>query len=121
YDPSMISKGLFRGFLIERVLKHIFTSPSSALSKRVKGARAGNAKIHRMQQVEVEHIAYAAIQARFIILSAEKWTDQDALFNYQDYYYRIICLIRETKDQKWASELLSYYNKYVADVLKTIH
>ncbi|KAI9569125.1 hypothetical protein HD554DRAFT_2038314 [Boletus coccyginus] len=43
YDPNMISKGLFRKFLIEC--------------------------------------------AQFMISSAEKWNDQDGLFNYPDYYY----------------------------------
>ncbi|KAH0828885.1 hypothetical protein J3R83DRAFT_2279, partial [Lanmaoa asiatica] len=90
----------------------------SMLSNQVKGVCAGNAKIHCMQQVEAEHIAYAAIQAQFIILSAKKWNDQDGLFNYPDYYYRIIYLIREMKDRKWADELLSYYNEYVVDQLK---
>jgi len=46
-----------------QVLKHIFTSPSSALSSGVSnGTRPCNAKIHGMSEVEAEHIAYAAVQ-----------------------------------------------------------
>ena len=46
-----------------------------------------------------------------MISSAEKWGDRDRLFDYMDYYYRIIRLIRETKDRKWADSLIQYYNE----------
>lgn len=46
-----------------------------------------------------------------MISSAEKWSDQDGLFNYPEYYYRIIRLIHETRDRAWADGLLAYYNE----------
>ncbi|KAF8546672.1 hypothetical protein OG21DRAFT_1527674 [Imleria badia] len=113
YDPKEIGKGLFQGYLVECTIKHIFTSPSSALHERAKGARSGNAKIHKMRVIEPEHIAYTAMQARFMILSAEKWSDQDGLFNYTEYYYRIIHLIHETKDRAWVNGLIECYNKKI--------
>ncbi|KAG6371286.1 hypothetical protein JVT61DRAFT_9755 [Boletus reticuloceps] len=106
YDPNDISKGLFRGYLMDRTSKHILTSPSSALHERAKGARSGNAKIHKMKTIEPEHIAYTAMQAHFMISSAEKWSDQDSLFNYTEYYYRIIRLLRETRNRAWADSLI---------------
>ncbi|KAG2337030.1 hypothetical protein BDR05DRAFT_895833 [Suillus weaverae] len=70
FDPDDIIKGLFQGFLLERIIKHIFTSPSSAL---MTGASNGtcpcNAKIHAMSKVEAKHIAYAAIQVIFFLLA----------------------------------------------------
>ncbi|KAG1796085.1 uncharacterized protein HD556DRAFT_1234928 [Suillus plorans] len=66
FDAEDIIEGLFRGYLLERVAKHIFTSPSSALKVGVSnGTRACNAKLHRMTGVEAEHIAYAAVQVSF--------------------------------------------------------
>ncbi|KAG1722821.1 hypothetical protein EDB19DRAFT_1954498 [Suillus lakei] len=63
FDPEDIIEGLFHGYLLERVTKHIFTSPSSALKAGIsKGTRACNAKLHGMTEVVAEHIAYAAVQ-----------------------------------------------------------
>ncbi|KAG1774443.1 hypothetical protein EV702DRAFT_974801, partial [Suillus placidus] len=67
FDPEDIIEGLFHGYLLERVTKHIFTSPSSALKVGVSsGTRACNAKLHGMIRVEAEHIAYAAVQVTFV-------------------------------------------------------
>ncbi|KAG1767870.1 hypothetical protein EV702DRAFT_1012929 [Suillus placidus] len=94
FNPEDIIEGLFCGYLLERVTKHIFTSPSSALKVGVSsGTCACNTKLHGMTRVEAEHIAYAAVQARFAISSLDKWKDKDTLFHYPDYYTRIINLI----------------------------
>ncbi|KAG2135979.1 hypothetical protein DEU56DRAFT_755365 [Suillus clintonianus] len=112
FDPEDIIEGLFRGYLLERVTKHIFTSPSSALKAGISsGTRACNAKLHGMKEVGAEHIAYAAVQARFAISSLEKWKDHDGLFYYTDFYTRIVNLIRGRKDEGWVNSLLGHYNE----------
>ncbi|KAG2127288.1 uncharacterized protein EDB93DRAFT_1109329 [Suillus bovinus] len=112
FDPDDIIEGLFRGYLLSRVAKHIFTSPSSALSAGVSnGTHPCNAKIHGMSTVEAEHIAYAAVQAHFGISSLDKWKDKDGLFHYSDFYYRITRLIRERRDGEWVDSLLAYFNE----------
>ncbi|KAG1816573.1 hypothetical protein EV424DRAFT_1348185 [Suillus variegatus] len=112
FDSEDILEGLFRGYLLERVTKHVFTSPSSALKAGVSnGTRACNAKLHGMAGVEAEHIAYAAVQARFAISSLDKWKDRDALFYYTDFYTRIVNLIRGRIDREWVDSLLGHYNE----------
>ncbi|KAG1721734.1 hypothetical protein EDD22DRAFT_962429 [Suillus occidentalis] len=112
FDPEDIIEGLFRGYLLERVIKHIFTSPSSALKAGgSSGTRACNAKLHGMKEVGAEHITYAAVQARFAISSLEKWKDHDGLFYYTDFYTRIVNLIRGRKDEGWVNSLLGHYNE----------
>ncbi|KAG1772844.1 hypothetical protein EV702DRAFT_1201306 [Suillus placidus] len=112
FDPEDIIEGLFRGYLLEQVTKYIFTSPSSALKAGVSsGTRACNAKLHGMKEVGAEHIAYAAVQARFAISSLEKWKDHDGLFYYTDFYTRIVNLIRGRKDEGWVDSLLGHYNE----------
>lgn len=112
FDPDDIIEGLFRGYLLERVAKHIFTSPSSALSAGASnGTRPCNAKIHGMSVVEAEHIAYAAVQACFGISSLNKWKDKDGLFHYNNFDYRIMRLIRERRDGEWVDSLLAYFNE----------
>lgn len=64
-----------------------------------------------MKEVGAEHIAYAAVQARFAISSLEKWKDHDGLFYYTNFYTRIVNLIRGRKDEGWVDSLLGYYNE----------
>ncbi|KAG1734395.1 uncharacterized protein EDB91DRAFT_1084055 [Suillus paluster] len=112
FDPEDIIEGLFRGYLLERVTKLIFTSPSSALKASVSsGTCACNAKLHGMKEVRAEHIAYVAVQARFAISSLEKWKDHDGLFYYTDFYTRIVNLIWGRKDKGWVNSLLGHYNE----------
>ncbi|KAF9232302.1 hypothetical protein BU15DRAFT_55157, partial [Melanogaster broomeanus] len=66
FNPEQIQEGFLRGFLVELVRRHIFTSPSSALCTgdggSMRNTRATNAKIHGMTQVDTHHLAYAAVQ-----------------------------------------------------------
>ncbi|KAG0695614.1 hypothetical protein DFH29DRAFT_1005325 [Suillus ampliporus] len=68
FDPLNMQDGLFKGYLMRRVFRHIFKGPSSALVKdgeAVTTTRSGNAKLHNMTQVDAEHIAYTFVQALF--------------------------------------------------------
>ncbi|KAG1764281.1 hypothetical protein EV702DRAFT_1205055 [Suillus placidus] len=112
FDLEDIIEGLFRGYLLERVTKHIFTSLSSALKAGVSsGTRTCNAKLHGMKEVGAEHITYAVVQACFAISSLEKWKDHDSLFYYTDFYTRIVNLIQGRKDKGWVDSLLGHYNE----------
>ncbi|KAH9952316.1 hypothetical protein BGW80DRAFT_745992 [Lactifluus volemus] len=64
FDPENPDKGLMRGHYILRVVKHIFTGPSSALSTPGSGrnTRANNAKIHNLTALTGREIAYGATQ-----------------------------------------------------------
>ncbi|KAG1726372.1 hypothetical protein EDB19DRAFT_1643521, partial [Suillus lakei] len=114
FDPEDIIEGLFHGYLWERVTKHIFTSPSSALKAGVSnGTHTCNAKLHGMTEVGAEHIAYVTVHVCFAISSLEKWKDQDDLFYYTDFYTRIVNLIWGRKDGEWVYSLLRHYNEQV--------
>ncbi|KIK32433.1 hypothetical protein CY34DRAFT_154688, partial [Suillus luteus UH-Slu-Lm8-n1] len=56
FDPDNVQEGFLQGYLLKRVLKHIYTSPSSALidDGEKTTVRSGNAKLHNMQKVEAE-------------------------------------------------------------------
>ncbi|KAG2118202.1 uncharacterized protein F5147DRAFT_768334 [Suillus discolor] len=89
YDEDAMHEGLFQGYLIERIMRHIFTGPSTAL----------------------EHIAYACVQARFAISNKNKWSEADGEFNNRAFYYNIIDFIRECEDRDWAEGLLKWWNR----------
>ncbi|KAG2084746.1 uncharacterized protein F5147DRAFT_765198 [Suillus discolor] len=89
YDEDAMHEGLFQGYLIEHIMRHIFTGPSTAL----------------------EHIAYACVQARFAISNKNKWSEADGKFNNRAFYYNIIDFIRECEDRDWAEGLLKWWNR----------
>ncbi|KAG2036949.1 hypothetical protein BDR03DRAFT_1011093 [Suillus americanus] len=54
--------GLLRGYLLERVMRHIFTGPSTALGNDSRATRSCNAVLHDMTTIKAEHIAYGCVQ-----------------------------------------------------------
>ncbi|KIK31526.1 hypothetical protein CY34DRAFT_103166, partial [Suillus luteus UH-Slu-Lm8-n1] len=113
FDPDNVQEGFLQGYLLKRVLKHIYTSPSSALindGEKIT-VHSGSAKLHNMQKVKAEHIAYAFVQARYGISSCDKWSKNDGKYSYRDAYYRTIKAIREAPDSNWAKSLLEWWNK----------
>ena len=80
FDPAWFNIGFLCGFVlvwvsldsihysfevitcVEKVLKHIFMSPSSVLSSGdSKSTHPGNGKLHGMHEVTAEHITYSAV------------------------------------------------------------
>jgi len=64
YDEENEDIGLFRGFLLVRVFRHIFTGPSSAMDPRAK-ANKYKAKKFKLTKVTGRTIAYACVQVRY--------------------------------------------------------
>ncbi|KAF7970772.1 hypothetical protein HWV62_23120 [Athelia sp. TMB] len=62
YEEEEPWKGLFRGDLLVKGYKFIFTSPSSVDFIEPKATRGGNASIHGMTEVTLASIAYVATQ-----------------------------------------------------------
>ncbi|KAG2127025.1 hypothetical protein BD769DRAFT_1668151 [Suillus cothurnatus] len=91
FDLTNVQDGLFEGFLVEHVMKHVLTGPLSALTgDDFHISNSCNAVIHGMMTVEAEDIAYAAVQAHSTITSCDKWTAED--------------------DKAWAAATLQHYN-----------
>ncbi|KAG1720077.1 hypothetical protein EDB19DRAFT_2044780 [Suillus lakei] len=109
YNEDAMNEGLFQGYFLERIMRHIFTGPSTALGDDSRATRSCNASLHDMTTVEAEHIAYAC--ARFAISNKNKWAEADGEFNNRAFYYNIIDFIRECEDRDWAEGLLKWWNK----------
>ena len=63
YDRENEDIGLFRGFLLVRVYRHIFTGPSSALNPTAK-VNKSKARKFKLTEVTRRTIAYASVQVR---------------------------------------------------------
>ncbi|KAG1808896.1 uncharacterized protein BJ212DRAFT_1302796 [Suillus subaureus] len=112
-NPGNVQGGFLQGYLLKQVLRHIYTSPSSVLinDREKTTVCSGNTKLHNMQKVEVEHIAYAFVQACYGISSWDKWSKNDGKYSYCDAYYHTIKAIHKAPDSNWAKSLLEWWNK----------
>ncbi|KAI9573410.1 hypothetical protein HD554DRAFT_2013309 [Boletus coccyginus] len=113
YDKEHMYLELFCGFYLERVARHIFTSPSTAHGRDSHVVHSCNAVLHCMDKVEAVHIAYAAVLAHFGISSQSCWSEKDSHFNYCKFYYIVQDVVDRCEDIKWKEELLKHYNMYV--------
>ncbi|KAI6043557.1 hypothetical protein EDC04DRAFT_2600026 [Pisolithus marmoratus] len=112
FNPVRFNKGFLHGFVLIQVLKHIFISPSSALSNgKLKSTHPRNGKLHGMCEVTAEHIAYSAVHACYSLTLHEKWKQHDSIFDYADFYYRILNFLTCKANKKWHQSLYSYLNK----------
>ncbi|KAG1763822.1 hypothetical protein EV702DRAFT_1051618 [Suillus placidus] len=110
YDDDNMFEGMFEGHLLERTMRHIFTSPSSAYGGETRATRTCNAALHDMTTVEAAHIAYGCLQVRFGISAKNAWSEVDGDFNYRDFYNNIVDLIEDSPDPEWKDELLRAWN-----------
>ncbi|KAG1846262.1 hypothetical protein F4604DRAFT_1688468 [Suillus subluteus] len=113
YDDEAMAEGLLWGYLLERVMRHIFTGPSTALGNDSRATPSCNAVLHDMTTVEAEHIAYGCVQVRFGISSCNKWAEIDGQFNYREFYYNIIDFIRDGGDKDWVEDLRKWWNETI--------
>ncbi|KIK35590.1 hypothetical protein CY34DRAFT_95817, partial [Suillus luteus UH-Slu-Lm8-n1] len=125
FDPDNVQEGFLKGYYLKRVFRHIFTSPSSALipDGETNTIRGCNAKLHGMEKVEPEHIAYAFIQSQFSIAARDKWHETDGCYKYSEAYTRLIKAIREAPDRTWAESLLQWWNQLsiISPLTLTLH
>ncbi|KAI6146242.1 hypothetical protein BKA82DRAFT_152771 [Pisolithus tinctorius] len=110
WDEENQSDGLFKGYVLERVMCHIFTGPSTALGEQSHGTQTCNTILHGMTSVEPEHIAYASVQAHYAMSSKNKWGKVDGDFNYCKFYYGIIKMICKCPNEDWVVDLMKWWN-----------
>ncbi|KAG1904173.1 uncharacterized protein F5891DRAFT_1184355 [Suillus fuscotomentosus] len=110
YDDNNMFEGMFEGHLLERMMRHIFTSPLSAYGEQTRATRTCNAALHDMTTVEAAHIAYGCLQVRFGIGAKNTWSEVNGDFNYRDFYNNIVDLIEDSPDPEWKDKLLRAWN-----------
>ncbi|KAJ7691312.1 hypothetical protein B0H17DRAFT_1201167 [Mycena rosella] len=112
YDKDNLDKGLLRSPLILRVLRHVWTTPSSTLFGLDNGIpHICNARLHNVFTVDKEMIGYAGVQAR-LMLSTTEWKPRDGSYNYEDLFKSIVNLFEDPEDL-WARETLAWYQQMV--------
>ena len=131
YDEDNEDIGLFRGYLLVRVYRHIFTAPTSAMNTTAK-ANKSKAKKFKLTQVTGRTIAYASVQVRhlfshrflinyhqaYITLSSmSQWGSSDNLFNIQLFYDAIVEMFERDPKDSWVVDTLEWWNEYVSNFM----
>ncbi|KAJ6543599.1 hypothetical protein DFH09DRAFT_37905 [Mycena vulgaris] len=110
YDPDNFDDGLLRGELVLRVLRHIWTAPSSAYMGLDNGIPAVcNARLHEYFKITPPMIGYAVAQARTMIATTD-WTSRDGSYSYEDLFDAIVQLLSDPEDP-WVTETLNWFQR----------
>ncbi|KAG1855176.1 hypothetical protein DFJ58DRAFT_659984, partial [Suillus subalutaceus] len=110
YNDDNMFEGMFEGHLLERTMRHIFTSPSSVYGGEMWVTRTCNAALHDMMTVEAAHIAYGCLQVHFGIRTKNAWLEVDSNFNYRDFYNNIVNLIKDSPNPERKDKILKAWN-----------
>ncbi|KIK82396.1 hypothetical protein PAXRUDRAFT_832234 [Paxillus rubicundulus Ve08.2h10] len=130
FDPKNPTKGLFRGELLLKAFRCIFTSPSSAESGEDQNARRNKvqrtsgerrtrcdvAGLLKMHEVQPRAIAYGAVQLRQSLSSSGSWRIVDEDFDNEAFYYNIVDYFELPTSQEQTKEvddLLLWWNRQI--------
>ena len=132
YDKDNEDIGLFRGYLLVRVYRHIFTGPISAMNATAK-VNKSKAKKFKLTQVTRRTIAYASVQVRYprfshcflinyhqayvALSSMSQWGSSDNLFNIQLFYDTIVEMFERDPKDSWVVDTLKWWNEYVSNFM----
>jgi len=110
FNSSDRAKGLFRGHVFLRVLRHIYTGPSSSINKFRAASKLSKGEIHGMKEVTGRHVAYAALQTYFALCSIESWSSEmrDAYFEPFSFFHNCVTMFEDQPDSVWVKETLRY-------------
>ncbi|KAF7964523.1 hypothetical protein HWV62_6164 [Athelia sp. TMB] len=106
-------KNLFRGHLLVKAYKHIFTSPSSVLYSEPKSTRSGNASIHGMTEVMLASIAYVATQVRFSLSSQSTFIRSNCVTDTEHFYNTCMDLFLDPRERAETNDLLLWWNRKI--------
>ncbi|KAG2752564.1 hypothetical protein P692DRAFT_20725836 [Suillus brevipes Sb2] len=131
YDPQNPTNGLFKGKLLIKAFKRVFTSPTStyeeqpadSAARSVRNKNSGERRTRRdvstllnMRSIQPRAIAYVSVQLRFALSSAGSWRIVDDEFNHQEFYDNIVDYLELPPSPEAAKEvddLLLWWNQKV--------
>nr|GAT43813.1 predicted protein [Mycena chlorophos] len=115
FDPKKTHIGLFRGFLLIRILRFLWLGPDLALTGLTSDQGLppqSPSRAHRVDKLTPPMIAYAACQAR-TMLQVLDWAEHDGKFDHAKFFNGIVKLFAAPTLEKWAEETLKALNDAV--------
>ncbi|EJD44521.1 hypothetical protein AURDEDRAFT_166305 [Auricularia subglabra TFB-10046 SS5] len=90
--------GLLRSLLLLWTYRHIFTSPSSAITSKSRSTRSSNSTLSGFKEVTYESIAYAAVVLRSCLSATDRFNMNDTEYDYADCYDQILKVLHKECD-----------------------
>ncbi|KAI0069760.1 hypothetical protein K474DRAFT_1680683 [Panus rudis PR-1116 ss-1] len=110
FNASNELLGYGYGHFAIRVTKHIYMGPGSALKgPGYHKGKSGNANICDMTSMTPESIAYAMIQARYMLSSQPEWSLRDNNFDVVTFYWEIVNVLRSS----YSKHIIEFYNEQI--------
>ncbi|KAJ7115176.1 hypothetical protein C8R44DRAFT_794206 [Mycena epipterygia] len=103
-DPEC---GLFRSQFLLRVLRHLWTAPSSAMNPEAQLSPVCNARAHGQLTMIGPMVGYGCVQAR-TMLSTSDWTTKDGNYNYVKLFDSIVALFETDPTDAWVVDTLKF-------------
>ncbi|KAG1893345.1 uncharacterized protein F5891DRAFT_963076, partial [Suillus fuscotomentosus] len=113
YNPQNPTKDLFKGELLVKVFKRVFTSPSSTDEEQCR-TWCDISTLVNMRSIQPQAIAYISVQLRFALSSSGSWRVVDDEFNNQEFYDNIVDYLEFPPTPEAAKEvddLLLWWNR----------
>ncbi|KAJ6516980.1 hypothetical protein DFH09DRAFT_1332652 [Mycena vulgaris] len=112
YNPTDPEKGLFRSKFLLRVIRHIWTTPSSVMDGADTLKKVSNARAHSQFRMNGRMIGYGCSQARTLI-STSDWTAKDGSYNYEKLFNAVVALFEDDPTDPWVIDTLTWYQERV--------
>ncbi|KAK7440949.1 hypothetical protein VKT23_016725 [Stygiomarasmius scandens] len=106
--------GLLRSYIGVRSFCAIFLGPSSVHENNPNETHASLAKIHNLARVTPHTIAYAIVQARFMMSQVESWRLTDQEYDLQELYNYVVAFL-SNPNSVLAKKTLRWWNMCVVD------
>ncbi|KAJ3501316.1 hypothetical protein NLJ89_g9389 [Agrocybe chaxingu] len=100
YDEEREYIGLFRGFLMERVFRQIFTGPSSVFSPTQKVNKTKAKK-------------FGLTEAYIALSSMKQWGELDDNFRLDYFYSNLVAILTNCKELPWYTDTIEWYTERV--------
>ncbi|KAI0310927.1 hypothetical protein OF83DRAFT_1069701 [Amylostereum chailletii] len=105
YDPN----DPWNGFMKSKVLVYVQVS---VIHRPPRTNLSGNAAIHGMVRVTKASLAYVPTQARFCLLSATVFSQNDKITDSERFYNSLLNYLNNSEEQKEVSMLLKWWDRY---------
>ncbi|KAF7972040.1 hypothetical protein HWV62_19169 [Athelia sp. TMB] len=110
-NPEDPWKGAFRGSLLVKMYRHIFTFPSSVDLQEPKANQSGNVCIHGMTKATLASITYVATQVQFALSSHSVFSRSNCVTDTEQSYNTCMDLFLDKDDLAEINMLLLWWNR----------
>ncbi|KAJ7486556.1 hypothetical protein FB451DRAFT_771356 [Mycena latifolia] len=108
YDPKAPEKGLFRSQFLLRIIRHLWTAPSSAMDGAEKLKKISNARVLGQYRMQGRMVGYGCTQGRTMI-STSDWTVKDGAYNYEKLFNSVVELFENDPADPWVVDTLNWF------------